>query len=282
MARYATFIADPDLEFLAIKAISAIQGELFRRSVTTEHLLDIPSDVSIITNRSTPVQINNSRILINQDIDLESLINLLKPKSETREVKFQKGNAKVLGFLGLTGGVGTTSIAINCAFELAKQSSTTLIDLNDQNPEIALNLNLRHIQGQCARVGGNLEICQGIPIHDQGANQSEFVVLDFGTNHEHELLALVDSLFVVSRLSRNTSYRLARLTCTPNSLICNFSERSKYQDLWRKELEEKYPNIKTLMIPYDLKAFELAAEKRSALLEVAPNSLARKYIATLI
>ncbi len=282
MARFATFIADPDLELLAIKAISAIQGEVFIRGVTADQISKLPSDVSIITNCNTSFQINNSLTRISPDMDLQYLINLIAPKSELKKVSFQKGNSKVVGFLGLSGGAGTTSIAINYAFELAKQSSVTLLDLNEIYPEIALNLNLRRIEGQIARVGSNLEICQGIPDQIGGSNYSEIVVLDLGTNFDHELIPVVDTLFVTSRLSKNSIFRLANLPCVPTALICNFSERSKYQELWLREVKDKYPLIKILMIPYDQKAFELAAEKRSALLEVAPNSLARKHIATLI
>jgi Flp pilus assembly CpaE family ATPase len=282
MARFATFIADPDLESLAIKAISAVNGELLIRGVSVDQLLEIPSDVSIITNRDYIPRINNSRIRINPQMDLEFLIDLLNPKSTQKKVTFQKGNSKVHGFLGLSGGAGTTSIAINYAFELAKQTAVALIDLNEQHPEIALNLNLRRLDGQVARAGSNLAICKGLPNSSESLSHCDLIIFDLGTNLNHELLPFVDSLYVVSRINKNLIFRLTEMSCIPQALICNFSERSKYQDLWLEEIKEKFSTIKTFLIPRDTKAFDLAAETRSALLEVAPNSLARKYIATLI
>ena len=47
------------------------------------------------------------------------------------------------------------------------------------------------------------------------------------------------------------------------------------------EIKKEFPRLKHCQVPIDFKAFEEASENRSALHEVARNSLARKSIATL-
>jgi Flp pilus assembly CpaE family ATPase len=50
---------------------------------------------------------------------------------------------------------------------------------------------------------------------------------------------------------------------------------------WLAQIDEVFPRLNYKKVPFDPKAFENAAESKSALMEVAANSLARKTIATL-
>jgi Flp pilus assembly CpaE family ATPase len=61
----------------------------------------------------------------------------------------------------------------------------------------------------------------------------------------------------------------------------NFVDRTKAQIKWLSQIEEVFPRLNILRVPFDAKAFESAAESKSALIEIAANSLARKSIATL-
>jgi Flp pilus assembly CpaE family ATPase len=74
---------------------------------------------------------------------------------------------------------------------------------------------------------------------------------------------------------------LQEIDLAPAALILNFAERTKAQSKWRRQIEEVFPRLTLINVPLDLKAFESAAESKSALQEVAGNSLARKSIATL-
>src|SRR5436305_831516 len=61
------------------------------------------------------------------------------PKAPSQQTAVRK--APVIGVLGVKGGVGATTIAVNLAFAMSKRfGSATLIDANLQQPDTALML----------------------------------------------------------------------------------------------------------------------------------------------
>lgn len=284
MARFATFISDPELEALVIKGISAIQGELFLRGVSKEQLEVLPSDVVLIQN--SPNNLNGEELkrsirsqifLVERNATLDSIIDQLTPQFANSQNIFHKGSAKAVAFIGLSGGVGTTTLAINYAFETAMDSQVALVDLDERFPEIAKNLNLHRIDGRPTRVGSNLQVCQGVP--EQLV--CDLFVLDLGANVDHPNLEAADAIYVVARLNENSLDRLQQIKFKPTGLICNFFGRSRQEERRIGKIQSEFPQLPIFIVPQDSKAFDLASEMRSALLEVAPNSLARKHIATL-
>jgi Flp pilus assembly CpaE family ATPase len=275
MAKFATLIWDSDLESLAIKAIAQVNGELAFRAVASEQLSQI--DPSIILIANIQVSLRNPTIFVSSEMNFETIAQLLTNNIDAPKDLLIKGNRKVISFLGLTGGAGTTSIAINYAFELAEQTEVALLDLDTNHPEIARSLGLYRIDERTERVGRHLQIHQGLP----AKLDCEIFVLDLGSNWNHSLLKQSDLIYIVSRLDLKTAERLKALSLDSFSLICNFFERGKAQTSALKEIENLNPRLEITKIPYDPKSFEIASERKSALLEVFPNSPARKALATL-
>ena len=275
MAKFATFITDSDLESQVIRAIHAIQGELLVRVVLEEQLSALAQDVVLISNQK--ISLRNRQLQVNLEMSFEELTNLLLSEYPADQICFDKGSSKVIAFVGLSGGVGTTTIAINYAFEAAINEAITLVDLDENFPEIAQNLSLHRIEDRAEKIGQNLQVLQGLP----KVSKNEIFVMDIGSNHNHQVLKIADLLCVVVRLNNNTITRLQKSGLNPDLLICNFFERTKAQKLWLEKLQKEYPRLSIKTVTFDSRAFEMAAERKCALQEVIPNSLARKHIATL-
>lgn len=275
MAKFATFIADSELESTVIKAIHSVQGELELRGVSDSQLLMLSPEALIVSNLN--LNYTNPLIQVDSNMDFEEILKLLKDELPTETMTFHKGGAKVISFLGLSGGAGATTLAMNYAFELATKSEVTLVDLNESFPEIALNLSLHRITERSEQVGPNLKVIQGLP---KSTDCLQYV-FDLGTNQHNPILQQTDLLYLVVRINGNSLTRLNKLTVYPDYLICNQFERTKAELNWLRQIQDEYPKIKVVTIPYDIKSIEIAAERRSALMEVLPNSPVRKHIATL-
>lgn len=275
MAKFATLIWDSDLESLVIKAIAQVDGELVFRAVAGEQLSKL--DPSIILIANIQISLRNPTLYVSSEMNFETIAQMLTNNIDTPRDLLIKGNRKVISFLGLVGGVGTTSIAINYAFELAKQSEVALLDLDTNHPEVARSLGLHRIDERTERIGRHLQIHQGIP----SKVDCELFVLDLGSNWNHSLLLQSDSIYVVSRLDLNILERLKALPLDSFSLICNFFEKIKAQTNALKLVENLNPRLEIIKIPYEPKSFEIASERKSALIEIFPNSPARRALATL-
>ena len=277
MAKFVTFIADPELESSVIKAIAAINGELAIRGVSIEQVREAEraKDITLVCARQ--IDFAYSRVIVDKSMTLEEISALLEPKRREENFSFNPGAAKVVCFVGLSGGVGTTTMAINYAFEHAQSSQVVLADLDNRNPDIARALGLHRIEGRNEKITKNLYASQGVPT----VIECEKFVFDLGCNLNHQLLSIADEIYVVTRAGFNTLARLQELDLKPTVAIFNFAERTKAQQRWRAQIEEIFPRMDCLNVPLDLKSFETAAESKSALMEVASNSLARKSIATL-
>ena len=281
MAKFITYLADAELESAAIKAINSIDSELVLRAVSLDQIRKYESDpkITLITTREIPY--SNRRVNLGRTMSVEEIVRTLAPEKTEPVFNFQKGNAKVLSVVGLSGGVGTTSIAINCAFEKAINLNVVIGDLDDRNPDIAIALGLHRIENRAERISRNLRAMQGIPQYFESDQSVDLYVFDLGSNLNHPVLKQSDEILLVTRLSFNTLNRLNSLEFSPTMTIFNFFEKSSFQQQLRHLVEDHYPRMKFLSIPNETRSFERAASGKSALIEVAPNSLARKSIATL-
>lgn len=277
MAKFVTYIADPDLESNVIKAIGNIDGELAIRGVSLEQVksAELDKEITLISGRA--INYAHKSVIVDKSMSIDEIAKKLQPESSTKEFLFSKGQAKLICVVGLSGGVGTTTVAINLAFELSVSSSVILSDLNSKNPEIACALGLHRIEDRGEKISKQLEVIQGVP----NSNSCEYLVVDLGEDLAHPLLEDADEIYVVMRTGFNSLSRLRQMTLKPSVVIFNFAERSKAQNKWRSQIDEEFPRMRFLNIPYDPKSFELAAEEKGVLMEVAGNSLARKSIATL-
>ena len=93
--------------------------------------------------------------------------------------------------------------------------------------------------------------------------------------------SVADEVYVISKIAFNTLKRLQMIPFIPTGLVFNFYEKSKSSKRIEQEILGQFPRLKFSKIPIDSKAFTIALERKSALLEVASNSPARKSIATL-
>lgn len=277
MANFATFIADPDLESKVIKAIAQVKGQLLHRSVSLEQLGQIGTEENCILITGREVTFHGPHIVVDKSISIEELIAKLEPSKPVDNFNFQKKGGEVICFLGASGGVGTTTLAINYAFEKALKTKVLLLDLDQRNPDIAIALGLHRIEGRVEHISKSLAILQGAT----NSIASDLYICDLGSNLSHPMLKFADRIILVSRIGFNTLPRLKSLTINPNVIILNFYERSKFQLNAKAAIELEFPRSEILPIPLEIKSFEFAAMRKSALVEVAASSRARKSLATL-
>jgi len=277
MAKFVTFIADPELESSVIKAIAAINGELAIRGVSIEQVREAEAakDITLVCTRQ--IDFAYKRVIVDKSMSTEDISELLQPSDIPQRFSFDPGLGKIICFVGLSGGVGTTTMAINYAFEKSQEEQVVLVDLAEINPDIARALGLHRIEGRNEKITKTLYASQGLPKQIQ----CDKYVFDLGSDLRHPLLQNADEIYVVTRASFNTIARLEALELSPTVAIFNFAERTRAQQRWRSQVEELFPRLTCINVPLDLKSFESAAEDKSALIEVAANSLARKSIATL-
>lgn len=180
MAKFATLIWDSDLESLVIKAIAQVNGELVFRAVAGEQLLQI--DPSIVLVANIKVSLKNPTLYVSSEMSFETIAAMLTNNIDAPKDLLIKGDRKVISFVGLAGGVGTTSIAINYAFELAQKAEVALLDLDSNHPEVARNLGLHRIDERTERIGRYLQIHQGLP-QRSSVTSSFWISVQIGTIH---------------------------------------------------------------------------------------------------
>jgi len=279
MAEFATFITDPDLEIKAIRAIHQSGGVVAVRGVSIQQIAEVDPNLklTLLCNRAVPY--SGNRLVINRESTEAEIAKIIAQTSPEIKPIFRKNGGKVFAFVGLSGGVGTTSLALNFAFELSQKSSVTLIDLDSVNPDIARLMGLHRIDERPEILAKNLTIMQGLT--QQPYVKGDNYVFDLGQDHGSQILQIADEIFVVARLAFNTLDRLKKIPFEPTGLIFNFMQRGKFVTSLQDQITAQFPHLKYSQIPADFKTFEFAAENKSALYEVARNSLARKSIATL-
>lgn len=277
MAKFVTFIADPELESNVIKAIAAIKGELAVRGVSIDQVREAEKTPNMTLVCTRQIEFAFRRVIVDKSMTASEISEILRPDSQQPQFTFNPDGAKVTCFVGLSGGVGTTTLAINYAFEKSQVSTVMLSDLDGKNPDIARALGLHRIEGRNEKISRSLFASQGIP----APLQCDKFVFDLGSNIHHPMLEIADEIYLVSRVCFNTFARLQELDLAPTALLINFADRTRAQNKWLSQIEEAFPRLHISKVPFDTKAFESAAESKSALMEIAANSLARKSIATL-
>lgn len=277
MAKFVTFIADPELESNVIKAIAAIKGELAVRGVSIDQVREAEKspDMTLVCTRQ--IDFAFRRVIVDKSMTTNEISELLQPNTQKPQLTFNADGAEVICFVGLSGGVGTTTLTINYAFEKSQTSTVMLVDLDGKNPDIARALGLYRIEGRNEKISKSLFASQGIPT----PMQCDKYVFDLGSNIHHPLLENADEIYLVTKVGFNTLARLQELDLAPVTLVINFADRTKAQIKWLSQIEEAFPRLNIQRVPFDTRAFESAAENKSALIEIAANSLARKSIATL-
>ena len=280
MAEFATFITDPDLEIRVIRAIHQSGGVVAIRGVSAQQIAQIDPNLRLTLLCNKAIAYSGNRLLIKRESSDEEISELISSSAPNNKPQFRKNGGKVFAFVGLSGGVGTTSLALNFAFELSQQSAITLIDLDPVSPDIARLIGLHRIDERPEILTKNLTVMQGLD-QQSSLRPSENYVFDLGHDHNSQILEIADEIFLVMRLATNTLDRLKQVPFNPTGLIVNFMQRSKYLAHLQDEIKKEFPRLKHCQVPIDFKAFEEASENRSALHEVARNSLARKSIATL-
>ena len=99
MARFVTFITDPELESSVIKAIAAINGELVVRGVSIEQIREAMklSNVTLICTRQ--IDFAHSKIVVDKAMSVDEIVELLKPEIPAENFSFNSGDAKVICFV---------------------------------------------------------------------------------------------------------------------------------------------------------------------------------------
>ena len=215
MAKFVTFIADPELESSVIKAITSINGELAIRGVSLDQvrLAEQSKDITLVCTRN--IDFAFRRVIVDKSMSLEEISELLSPQSKVEKFKFDSKGAEVICFVGLSGGVGTTTIAVNYAFEQAQEFQVIISDLDNRNPDVARALGLHRIEGRNEKVTKNLSASQGVPI----TAHCDKYVFDLGNNLHHPLLTVANQIYLVTRAGFNTNSRLQELVLKPALVI---------------------------------------------------------------
>jgi Mrp family chromosome partitioning ATPase len=152
MAKFVTYIADPELESSVIKAIAAINGELTVRGVSLDQIRQAEQsrDTTLICTRQ--IDFAYKRVIVDKSMTMQEISELLQPEVNHSKFEFNPGSARVICFVGLSGGVGTTTMAINFAFESAVNSQVHISDLDMKHPDLARALGLHRIEGREERI----------------------------------------------------------------------------------------------------------------------------------
>ena len=163
MAKFVTFIADPELESSVIKAIAAINGELAIRGVSMEQVREAEAakDITLVCTRQ--IDFAYKRVIVDKSMSTEDISELMQPSDIPQRFSFDPGLGKIICFVGLSGGVGTTTMAINYAFEKSQEEQVVLVDLAEINPDIARALGLHRIEGRNEKITKTLYASQGLP-----------------------------------------------------------------------------------------------------------------------
>ena len=276
MAEFATFITDSDLESKVIRAVKQCGGTVKNRVVSNQQIGLIDTNLILLCNKA--VKYPGTKLMIERDLSESEISKKISQISPEIQPRFEKNGGKLIAFIGLSGGVGTTSIALNFAFELAQQKSVNLIDLDGQHPDIARMIGLHRIDQNATSLTKNLTVQQGL---ERSIEPREYYVADLGCIYNKEVIEVADEVYVISKIAFNTLKRLQMIPFIPTGLVFNFYEKSKSSKRIEQEILGQFPRLKFSKIPIDTKAFTFALERKSALLEVASNSPARKSIATL-
>ena len=91
MAKFVTFIADPELESSVIKAIAAINGELAIRGVSMEQVREAEAakDITLVCTRQ--IDFAYKRVIVDKSMSTEDISELLQPSDIPHRFSFDQG-----------------------------------------------------------------------------------------------------------------------------------------------------------------------------------------------
>ena len=294
--RIATIIPDQDLEAKVVTTAIANNWVVVKRAIDAHDL-----EFNEITHLFT-TQINNfpnfhGKIIVLTGIETAEEISksLLMPEAPSvSKLMLRQGLGKNFAVVGIGGGVGASTIAINLAFELADRNLMTHLGDYSTEPMVAPYLGLRDLIRVPNKIHSNLIISQTnftdlenyfhflqLQI-DSGTNS----IFDFGSTRNNFLdftnlfvarLDLASLNKIILRLNRNQIPEGSWLILNQRH---NSNFHKSLEGIMMQKLEGS-PFKAVRILPSDTKAVEAAQSTYSALIECASGSALRRAIKEL-
>ena len=294
--RIATAITNQELEAKVVTIAQANNWQIIKRAVDVVDIDFSEINFLFISSDQPQLNFNGQTIVLSGTETNEAISELVTRPVENLKSNFtlKPGTGKNLILRSISGGTGCTTLAINLAFELAELGSQIhLVDF-DINPVIAPYLGLRDLMKNPVKLLSNLQVSQAnfsdldsyrtfvqaqiniglTTIFDVGSNYKDFIP---GSN-------IYISRIDFSNYSRIQN-RLNRCEIPEGSwLILNQKSNSIHQKRLESQFLEMLENsafksVRTL--PLDHKAFDVAQESNSALIESVKGSSIRRAIRDL-
>ena len=293
--KIATAISDQELEARVVATAYKNNWQLLKRAVEINEINLSEINFLFISSGTKPPNFSGETIFLNGDENYEEIAGMVNRPISTVIQKFNltPGIGKNFGIVGIGGGVGTTTLAINLSFELAERNlNIHLVDFDKSTPMIAPYLGLRDLMRSPNKLLSNLLLSQA-NFNDLHGYQ-EFLQLQinngfnliFDLGQERSTLLPFENIYV-TRMDLSSYTRISRLLnqgeITDGSwLVINQRSGSS------KKLEEQFlallegsPFKRVRTLPNDLKTLDLAENSLSSLIECASGSAIRRAIKEL-
>ena len=294
--RIATAITNQELEAKVVTMAQANNWQIIKRAVDVGDIDFSEINYLFISSDQSPPNFRGQTIVLSGTETNEEISELVTRPVENLKTNFtlNTGAGKNLILRSISGGTGCTTLAINLAFELAELGSQIhLVDF-DANPVLAPYLGLRDLMKNPVKLLSNLQVSQAnfsdldnyrrfvqaqidlglTTIFDVGSNYKDFIS---GTNIYLSRIDFSNYSRIQNRLNR-------REIPEGSWLILNQKSNSIHQKRLEVQFLEMLENsafkiVRTL--PLDHKAFDVAQESTSALIESAKGSSIRRAIRVL-
>jgi Flp pilus assembly CpaE family ATPase len=294
--RIATAITNQELEVKVVTIAQANNWQIIKRAVDVADIDLSEINYLFISSDQPQLNFNGQTIVLSGTETNEAISELVTRPVENLKSNFtlNAGTGKNLILRSISGGTGCSTLAINLAFELAELGSQIhLVDF-DANPVIAPYLGLRDLMKNPVKLLTNLQVSQAnfsdldtyrkfvqtqidigfTTIFDVGSNHKDFIS---GTNIYLSRIDLSNYSRIQNRLNRREFPEGSWLILNQKSNSIH-QKRLEVQFLEMSE-NSAFKNVRTL--PLDNKAFDVAQESNSALIESAKGSSIRRAIRDL-
>lgn len=294
--RIATVIPDQDFEALVVATALSNNWQIIQRAFDFSDINLTEINFLVTTLIHEIPRFNGKTISLTGTESAEEITNLFTLPSElqTTNTTLQPGTGKNFALSGLSGGVGTTTVALNLAFELAdRKIDSHLVDYSSE-PTIAPYLGLRELRRNPNQLHSHLMVSQAnfsdiesyFTFLQNQINHGVNSIFDFGVNPKTFLN--FKNIFI-ARLDLANNYKimsLVNLGKIPDGswLILNQRTNSNFNKKLEEQLMKNLENspfraVRTL--PFDAKAVEAAQSSYGALIESAGASALRRAIKEL-
>ena len=295
--KIATAINDHELEARVVATALKNNWQLIKRAVDVNEIELIDINYLFISGTNYSPNFNGQTIHLTGSENSEEISKLInKPiNSPIKELNLMPGIGKNLALIGIAGGVGTTTLAINLAFELAERNfEIHLVDFIKEIPMVAPYLGLRDLMRSPNHLLKNLLLSE--VNYNDFENYKEFLqnqinrgvntIFDLGTSNKSPLPT---TNIYVARMDLSCYTRLNHLL-TKNEipenswLLINMRTESNFHKKLEKQflkLLESSPFKRVRTLPDDSKALMLAQNSLTALIESAKGSSFRRSIREL-